>query len=109
MEGSINDMVKNTGVPENEFDNVNSMPDMNIEVEQKQGFNLDLGFLKSPTGAGSIDDYIEHPMNFFRSRGLGQVLRGLTGLVGSLDLAIIDVVLGAMQFLKERKGLAANG
>lgn len=59
--------------------------------------------MTAETGAGSIGDYLEHPMNFNKSHGLAQILRGLTGIIGNLNLAIIDVVMGALRFSKERK------
>lgn len=59
--------------------------------------------MTAETGQGSIGDYLEHPMNFNKSQGLAQILRGLTGIVGNLNLAVIDVVLGALRFSKERK------
>lgn len=48
----------------------------------------------SQTGPGPITDYIQHPFNVNRSSGLGQVLRGLTGLLGTLDLAVVDIIVG---------------
>lgn len=72
-------------------------------VESPRGLGLDLSLLKAKTGEGRIEDYIEHPMNFMQSRGLAQALRGMTGMLGSLDLAIIDIVMGALNFSKERK------
>ena len=72
-------------------------------IEESKGIGIDLGFLQAKTGEGSIDSYIEHPMNINKSRGLAQVIRGFTGLFGALDLAIIDIVVGLMQFTKERK------
>jgi hypothetical protein len=64
--------------------------------------------LTAETGEGSIGDYIDHPLNFFKSKGLAQVLRGFTGIFGSLSLAIIDIALGGLQFSKERKGAVVN-
>lgn len=64
---------------------------------------MDLKFLQAKTGEGTIEDYIDHPMNINKSKGLGQLIRGFTGLFGALDLAIIDIVVGLMHFAKERK------
>lgn len=72
--------------------------------DQPKGLGIDLGFLQAKTGEGSIEQYIDHPMNISKSRGLAQTIRGFTGLFGALDLAIIDVVVGLMQFTKEKKG-----
>lgn len=64
--------------------------------------------LTAETGEGSVSDYIEHPMNFLKSKGLARVLRGLTGIFGSLSLAIIDIAVGTLEFSKERKGAVMN-
>lgn len=62
-------------------------------------------FLKAKTGAGAIENYIEHPLNFGKSKALAQIIRGLTGMWGALDYAIIDIVMGALNFAK---GKGAN-
>lgn len=64
--------------------------------------------LTAETGEGAIGDYIEHPMNFLKSKGLARVLRGLTGIFGSLSLAVIDIAVGVLEFSKERKGAVIN-
>src|SRR4051812_23994356 len=56
--------------------------------------------ITSETGTGSIGNYLDHPMNFNKSMGLAQTLRGLTGIIGNLNLAIIDVVFGILRFSK---------
>lgn len=65
-------------------------------------FLPDLSILLSKTGSGSIEDYIEHPLNGKKSRGMAQMLRGLTGIAGELDYAVIDIALGAFQYTKEK-------
>lgn len=72
-------------------------------IEQTPTKGIDLGFLKAPTGEGSVGDYLDHPMNFNNSKGMARVLRGLTGMMGSLDLAIIDIVVGTLDLLKTNK------
>ena len=57
--------------------------------------------LKKPTGKGQIEDYLDHPLNVSRSAGLGQAIRGLSGLLGSLDYAVVDIVLGVFRALME--------
>jgi hypothetical protein len=64
---------------------------------------IDLSFLKTETGEGEISEYISHPLNFNQSKGMAQMLRGFTGMFGSLKLAVIDIFLGALNFSKERK------
>jgi hypothetical protein len=76
-------------------------------VGETQGISIDFGFLKAKTGAGAIEDYMDHPMNFKKSKGMAQMLRGFTGIAGELDLAIVDITLGAFQFVKEEKSNVA--
>lgn len=72
-------------------------------VEEVNPRNSFFDILKTPTGEGSIDDYIDKPLNFDNSKGLAQVLRGLTGLLGALDFALVDIVVGAFRWSEERK------
>lgn len=73
------------------------------EAAATPGRSFDFSFLKAKTGPGPIDDYIDHPMNFNGGRAAAQILRGLTGLLGALDLAIIDILIGTIQAINERK------
>ncbi len=68
---------------------------------------IDFSFLLKKTGSGTVETYLDHPMNPKRSRGRGRFLRGCTGIAGDLDLAIIDIALGAFEMIMERK--AGNG
>jgi hypothetical protein len=61
-----------------------------------------LDILKTKTGEGSIQDYQDHPLNFTQNKYIGQILRGLTGILGALDLAIIDITMGILGFIKDR-------
>lgn len=65
----------------------------------------DMSFILSPTGDGSIDDYTDHPMNPKGSKGTARILRGATGMLGSLNYAIIDIALGAVELMKEGKAV----
>lgn len=72
---------------------------------QKSGFKLDfdfLGIIKRPTGAGEIEDYLNHPLNRSKHLGMAQMLRGLTGILGTIDSWLLDVGLGYMSFTKDR-------
>jgi hypothetical protein len=64
------------------------------------GGNPILNFLKSKTGSGSIESYNDHPLNFKNNHFLSQVIRGLTGLIGSLDLALVDIIIGTIGYFK---------
>ena len=43
--------------------------------------------------------YIQHPMNFRNSNGLGRMIRGLEGGLGSLNYWPLDVTIGLLQEL----------
>ena len=72
------------------------------EESARAPMGFDFGFLKAKTGEGSIDSYMDHALNFKKSRGVAQIIRGFTGLLGELDLAVIDITLGAFQTMKEK-------
>lgn len=77
------------------------------EPEGENMISIDFGFLMKKTGPGTVESYLDHPMNPKRSRGFARVLRGLTGIAGDLDLAIIDIVIGGFEMVMERR--AENG
>jgi hypothetical protein len=86
---------------ENNFDSSNTI-DANINHIQSpmgEGTTL-LSILKSPTGQGTIDSYNDHPLNFKNNHFLSQILRGLSGIIGTLDFAVIDIILGTIGFFK---------
>lgn len=92
---------------------MSEVPQMPVEFEempqqQSRAAEVFGKVLTAETGEGSIGDYIEHPMNFNNSKGLAQIIRGVTGLLGNLNLAIVDIVFGALRFSKEKKGVMAN-
>lgn len=65
--------------------------------------------LTAETGEGSIEMYIEHPLNFNNSKGVARVLRGLTGIMGNLNYAIVDIVIGSLDVLKSSsKGMKSD-
>lgn len=81
------------------------------EIQEEQGrggISFDLSFLKTPTGQGTIDERLDHPLNFRHSRGIAQIIRGAEGFFGSLSLAIVDIVLGLLEVMKEKRGSVAS-
>lgn len=82
------------------------MPEVEQQEEQSTGggFSIDFGFLKTPTGEGTIEDRLDHPLNPNRSHGVAQILRGVEGFTDTLRLAILDIGLGAAELMKERRG-----
>jgi len=71
------------------------------EDVESQGLSVDFSFLLAKTGEGSIDEYIDHPLNFKNTRGVAQIIRGATGFAGDLDLALIDIGLGIINCIRE--------
>lgn len=69
----------------------------------------DLSFLKAKTGSGDVEEYLKHPLNFKHSAGAAQMIRGFTGLFGDLDLAVLDITLGAFELAKEKRNAAVTG
>lgn len=67
------------------------------------GLGLNLGFLKATTGEGELESYTNHPLNFDGKKATSRILRGMTGLFGSLNFAIADIMIGFMEIAKERK------
>jgi hypothetical protein len=105
--GSINDEIggneyagENSGIPTGD---INGGGDFISGNNNARNLGFDLSFLKSPTGEGSIEDYLDSPLNFNSSRSMARIIRGLSGMLGSLDLAIVDIFVGALDYLKSRK------
>ncbi len=78
-------------------------PNLDIDAGQLYGPAIDLSWLKAKTGPGTIESYIDHPLNTTKSHGVAQILRGATGLAGDLDLAVIDIGLGLVEVIKEKR------
>lgn len=80
-----------------------------IGVEEDKKHFVTPEFLKAETGEGDVEEYLTHVMNFNQSIGMARVLRGLTGMFGSLNYAIIDVIIGSLDVLKTaKKGQTKN-
>lgn len=94
----------------NDNENYNTIYDEQPQLEQPKTENsFSFDFLKAKTGEGAISDYLNHPLNFNQSEGMARVIRGVTGLMGDLDLAIVDVFVGALDLFKSKtKGAKTN-
>lgn len=77
-----------------------SLQDDVIQKPEVQGLKIDFSFLKTPTGEGEIEDYLNHTLNFNKSVGLARIIRGLTGFMGNINLAVVDILLGVLEFSK---------
>jgi hypothetical protein len=87
--------------------NKDIMEDFKEEVQQErqeaqQNSGIDLSFLKCETGSGSVEDYKEHALNFDGSMAMARILRGLSGFLGNLNYALADIVVGILEYAKQK-------
>ena len=61
-----------------------------------------LGALSAPAKREPVEGYRDHPLNFAGSQAIARILRGIEGLAGDLDYAVIDVILGVIEYLRGR-------
>lgn len=86
------------------------MEDENIKTENEtedfednNKMSFDFSFLKTKTGPGSVEDYVENPLNFNNTKETAQILRGVSGFTDDLDLALIDIIIGIFKMFKGGK------
>jgi len=92
---SIFDDIKNGDISN---DGSNLLHDVVDEVKTEEK-PLWYKVLKSKTGKGVVEEYTGHPLNWDNSYTTARIIRGLTGMMGSLDYAIVDVAIGIIQKL----------
>ena len=63
-------------------------------------------WLTAPTGDGSIEDYLDHPLNFDNKRSTARILRGFSGMFGELNKALFDIALGVIEKIWKEKDKA---
>lgn len=85
-----------------------NIPNQNISECSTPKISKFMDILKTKTGDGNISDYEGHPLNFNNNKYIGQILRGLTGILGALDLAIIDIGMGILGLFKDRNIVKEN-
>lgn len=68
-------------------------------------FSKFMDLFRVETGPGELKDYIDCPMNFDRSEGLAQILRGASGFIGAnfLRSALLDIVVGWWRWVGKGK------
>ena len=94
--GSINGELQNYPVEEYVEDTTSS----NINEEEKNSPIIE--FLRTPTGEGSIESHLEHPLNFNKSMAVARIIRGLSGFLGNLNLALVDIFIGVIELISEK-------
>lgn len=89
---------------ENQKENpVNGYPNESVNNEKSESWLMKM--LKSETGDGTIQSYSNHPLNTKNNDYVSQIIRGLTGMLGSLNFAILDIILGTFGLAKESKDI----
>lgn len=77
------------------------------EVAPRKSF-IDLEKLKAQTGQGDLTEYKNHPLNWNQSKPVARIIRGFTGLLGELNFAVVDILIGFFE-LSSKKGTKENG
>jgi len=94
---TLNDI--EAGVPESPAPEAPSVP---ITTQPKAG--LPEWLTKKVPAGETVEQYMDHPLNVLHSKGLAQALRGISAILGSLNYAIVDIVVGLFSFTRERPG-----
>lgn len=98
----------------NIFDKTETVQDAGVFVDENQpaqeenkGLGLG-GYLKElftiPRGSDTMEQYKENPLNFDKSEETGIFLRGVDGLVGSLNSALVDIIVGIYRIFRKKRG-----
>lgn len=77
------------------------------EVTPRKSF-IDLEKLKAQTGQGDLGEYKNHPLNWNQSKPVARIIRGFTGLLGELNFAVVDILIGFFE-MTSKKGKTADG
>lgn len=80
-----------------------------VEERQNEGPGFLSRLLRAETGAGSVESYMGHPLNTSGEKWQARLIRGLTGLVGDLNLAVVDIAVAALEAVWGRKREVREG
>ena len=81
-------------------------PVVEQEVIQEKPGGIQLpDWVYLPASKKPIEDFIDHPLNFKRSMGFAQIIRGVSVPLGAiLDYWWTDVIMGGLRMRSEGKG-----
>ena len=71
------------------------------ETKTKEVLPKWLQLLLADSPDKTIAEYGAHPLNFDGSVSMGRIIRGTEGMLGSLNKAVIDIVVGVVQKISE--------
>jgi hypothetical protein len=102
MNEEINQVPFTPGVPGADFE------PMIEEPLVKRSF-IDFEKFKAQTGQGDLSEYKNHPLNWNQSKPVARIIRGFTGLLGELNFAVVDILIGFFEMTSKKKGLSTDG
>jgi hypothetical protein len=70
---------------------------------------IDFEKFKAQTGQGDLSEYKNHPLNWNQSKPVARIIRGFTGLLGELNFAVVDILIGFFEMTSKKKGITENG
>jgi len=82
-------------------DEIEETEDLEEEIVEEIKIPLWRRILEADSSPKPISEYMNHPLNFDNSVSTGRIIKGLEGIVGNLDKAIVDVAIGIIQKVYE--------
>jgi len=80
-------------------DEIEQMETVDIPLEQPDSIWLKIINAESPDK--KIPEYTTHPLNYDHKQSTGRIIRGLEGMIGNLDRALVDMIMGVVQKVLE--------
>lgn len=84
------------------FDPMLAMPEQQPFEPMVRPPLFDFSKLKAPTGSGHLEEYKTHPLNWNGSKPVARIIRGFSGLLGELNFAVIDIIIGFFELSNEK-------
>jgi hypothetical protein len=100
------DELEGNGSPYEEVKKISITPDFqeNEESADQRNKIYVLDILTRETGEGSLESYLNHPLNFNSSLAMARIIRGVTGLFNkSLNFAVLDIASGMFEMMGKKK------
>jgi len=82
-------------------DEIEEAEDLEEEPIEEIKIPLWRRILEADSSPKPLGEFMNHPLNFDQSSSTARIIKGLEGIVGNLDKAIVDVVIGVIQKVYE--------
>jgi|SaaInl7_200m_RNA_FD_contig_71_924158_length_994_multi_4_in_0_out_0_2 hypothetical protein len=63
----------------------------------QQGLSNWQRIIQATSPPKSIESYADHPLNFDSTPSTGRIIRGSEGIIGDLDKAVVDIIIGLIE------------